>query len=245
MVSQLEEYVLIREINKSALGTLYLAEHHLLKRRVALKFLSPALRADFATFSRFQDEIALLASLDHPHIARLQNVGLQQDSCYVAYDWLSPNEEPCKTLYDYAGAEEELLFSFACQIASALDAVHRFQIGGEPACHLGVKGSNVLIQSKEGKLSASLTDTGLMRLLSPGAFLLLLLQECAQEIKNAVPNASRRFWQSFHALSPEQKNSTCRLFRVLGCLCFWSHVLRCPHRANAGGEVSSSFGSAF
>ena len=44
-----------------------------------------------------------------------------------------------------------------------------------------------------------------MRLLSPGSFLLLLLQECAQEIKSAVPNASRRFWQSFHALSPEQK----------------------------------------
>jgi formylglycine-generating enzyme required for sulfatase activity len=205
MVSQLEEYVLIREINKSALGTLYLAEHHLLKRKVALKFLSPSLRSDFATFARFQEEIALLASLEHPSIARLQNVGLQEDSCFVAYDWLSSNEAPCKTLYDYAGAEEELLFSFACQIASALDAVHRFQIYGEPVSHLGVKGSNVLIQSKEGKLTASLTDTGLMRLLSPGAFLLLLLQECAQEIKNAVPNASRRFWQSFHALSPEQK----------------------------------------
>ncbi|MBX9923716.1 MAG: SUMF1/EgtB/PvdO family nonheme iron enzyme [Rhabdochlamydiaceae bacterium] len=205
MISQLEEYVLIREINKSPLGTLYLAEHHLLKRKVALKFLSPALRADFTTFARFQEEIALLASLEHPYIARLQNVGLQEDSCYVAYDWLSSNEEPCKTLYDYTGADESLLFSFACQIASALDAIHRFQICGAPASHLGVKGSNVLIHSKEGKLTASLTDTGLMRLLSPGSFLLLLLQECAQEIKSAVPNASRRFWQSFHALSPEQK----------------------------------------
>jgi formylglycine-generating enzyme required for sulfatase activity len=205
MISQLEEYVLLQEINKSSIGTLYLAEHHLLKRKVALKFLSPALRADFTTFSRFQEEIALLAALEHPHIARLQNVGLQEDSCFVAYDWLSANNEPCKTLYDYADAEEDLLFSFARQIASALDAIHCFQICGSPACHLGVKGSNVLIHSKEGKLTASLTDTGLMRLLSPGAFLLLLLQECAQEIKNAVPNASRRFWQSFHALSPEQR----------------------------------------
>ncbi len=203
--SQLGEYVLIKEINKSPLGTLFLAEHHLLKRRVALKFISPALRADIEALSRFKEEIALLASLDHPNLVRLQNVGLHEDSCYLMYDWLSQEDAPCKTLYDYAEADEELLLSFAKQIASALDAVHQFELKGKPLAHLGVKGSNVLIHPKDGMLTASLADTGLTRLLSPGAFLLLLLQECAKEMNSEA--SSKRVWQSFHALAPEQKKT--------------------------------------
>jgi formylglycine-generating enzyme required for sulfatase activity len=206
-MNQLGEYTLIKEINKSPLGTLFLAEHHLLKRRVALKFLSPSLMADSKAFAHFQEEIALLASLDHPNLVRLQNVGLHEESCYLMYDWLSQDELPCKNLYDYAEVGEDTLLLFAKQVASALDAVHRFQIQGKPVAHLGVKGSNVLIRSKDGKLSAYLADTGLTRLLSPGAFLLLLLQECAKEMKDQKNISTSRIWQSFHALAPEQKKS--------------------------------------
>lgn len=203
--NQLGEYVLIKEINKSPIGTLFLAEHHLLKRRAALKFLSPQLPADLEALTKFKEEIALLAALDHPHIVRLENVGLQDDSCYLMYDWLSQGDEPCRNLYDYAKAEEDTILKFAKQIGSALDAVHRFQIRGLPLNHLGVKGSNVLIHSKDGELCASLADTGLTRLLSPGAFLLLLLQECAREMDSG--SSSKRIWHNFHALAPEQKKS--------------------------------------
>ncbi len=214
-MNQLGEYLLIKEINKSPLGTLFLGEHHLLKRRVALKFLSPALRADSEAFSRFKDEIVLIASLDHPHLVRLQNVGLHEESCYLMYDWLSQDEAPCKNLYDYADVDEELLLLFAKQLASALDAVHQFQIQGKPLAHLGVKGSNVLIHSRDGVLTASLADTGLTRLLSPGAFLLLLLKECAKEMEANKNVSSSRVWQSFHALAPEQKKfGACSLEKV-------------------------------
>lgn len=204
-MNQLGEYTLIKEINKSSLGTLFLAEHEFLKRRVALKFISSELRADPEAFKRFKKEIALLAALDHPHLIRLQNVGLDEDDCYLMYDWLSLDETPSKNLYDYAEAGEDLLFSFAQQIASAIDAVHSFEIEGKPFSHLGVKGSNVLIQNKEGVLNAFLADTGLTRLLSPGSFLLLLLKECANGMKREENLESSRVWQSFHSLAPEQK----------------------------------------
>ncbi len=204
-MNQVGEYVLIKEVSKSPMGTLFLAEHSLLKRKTALKFLAPALCHDSEAFTRFREEISILASLEHPHIVRLQNVGVHEKGFFLAYDWLSESEEPCKTLLDYAESSEDLLLEFAKQIASALDAVHQVPMQKGDLAHLGVKASNVLIQSKEGIFSAHLADVGLSRLLTPGSFLLLLLQECAKEMKKETYLPSRSFWQSFYALAPEQK----------------------------------------
>ena len=204
-MNHIGEYILIKELGKSPMGTLFLAEHRLLKRKAALKLISPSLRTDTEAFARFEEEVALLASLNHPHLVRLQNVGVHEKSCYLAYDWLSNNEEPCKNLSDYAEASEDLLLLFAKQIASALDSVHEVAVKNSFLAHLGVKASNVLIDARNGVPSAYLADTGLSRLLTPGAFLLMILQQCALEMKKESHLPSTHFWQSFHALAPEQK----------------------------------------
>ncbi len=204
-MNQLGEYVLIKEINKSPLGELFLAEHYLLGRKVALKFLSPLLKNSAEDLRVFKEEVSVLASINHPHLIRLQNVGVQEGAYYFMYDWLSQDETPSKNLYDYAEADESLLFSFAKQIASALDALHQVEVKGVPFAHLGVKGSNVLIQEKEGTPSAFLADTGLMRFISPDVFLLTLLQEFAKQMKEGESKGYSSIWRSFHALAPEQK----------------------------------------
>ncbi len=192
---QIGEYVLLEEGEKSPLGRLLLAEHRILKRKTALKQLGFAV--DPSSLPELEAKIASLASLEHPNVARLQDVSFKEHSCYLAYDWISSMESPCVNLREYAEEkklEEEEILQIALQIASALDKIHSASI-----VHQGVKASNVLLDTSTKIPVCYLTDTGLPYLFPPKIFLLKLLDECIKKTEMSS------FWESFHALSPEQK----------------------------------------
>ncbi len=198
-MDQIGEYLLLKEKEERPLGTLFLAEHQILKRKAALKKLGLSL--DPASKEVLQKKIPSLASLEHPNVARLQNVSFSENDCYFAYDWVTSGEEPCLNLTEYATRKElseKQLLQIALQVASALDKIHSLGM-----YHLSVKASNVLINLTEEGLIAYLTDTGLAHLFPPGVFLLSLLEGC---IKKMGPNANlSSFWESFYALAPEHK----------------------------------------
>jgi len=198
-MDQIGEYLLLKEGKESPLGTLFLAEHKILKRKAALKKLAFALDADSKKI--LEKKIPSLATLDHPHVARLQNVSFSGDRCYAAYDWLESEGETCISLSDYVKKNklsEDRILQVAIQLASALDKIHSLGL-----LHLSVKASNVLIEITEEKIVTYLTDTGLAHLFPPGVFMLSLLEEC---VKKMGPEADfSSFWESFYALSPEQR----------------------------------------
>lgn len=72
-------YTLIREIGRGGMGVVYLAERsdETFHRRVAIKLLPGAGSDDI--IARFQQEIRILASLDHPHIAKLLDAGATKE----------------------------------------------------------------------------------------------------------------------------------------------------------------------
>jgi eukaryotic-like serine/threonine-protein kinase len=69
-------YTLIREIGSGGMGCVYLAERSdgAFQRQVAIKLLHPG-SAGAAFIQRFRQERRILASLDHPNIARLMDAG--------------------------------------------------------------------------------------------------------------------------------------------------------------------------
>ncbi len=77
--SQIGRYRLLREIGRGGMGTVYLAvdEEAETRAEVAIKLLRDALRAEHA--ARFVTEQRLLASLDHPGIARFLDGGAAPD----------------------------------------------------------------------------------------------------------------------------------------------------------------------
>jgi serine/threonine protein kinase len=72
-------YTLIREIGRGGMGVVYLAERsdETFHRRAAVKLL-PASGSD-VIIARFQQERRILASLDHPHIAKLLDAGATEE----------------------------------------------------------------------------------------------------------------------------------------------------------------------
>jgi DNA-binding SARP family transcriptional activator/tRNA A-37 threonylcarbamoyl transferase component Bud32 len=67
-------YAIEREVGRGSMATVYLARDRKLGRQVALKLLRPELAVSTAR-ERFHREIAILASLHHPHILQIHDSG--------------------------------------------------------------------------------------------------------------------------------------------------------------------------
>jgi WD40 repeat protein/tRNA A-37 threonylcarbamoyl transferase component Bud32 len=63
-------YRLIRLLGQGGMGAVYLAEHRVMNRQVALKLIRPEFLTNPAMAERFRREVRAAASLDHPNIVR-------------------------------------------------------------------------------------------------------------------------------------------------------------------------------
>ena len=68
---KIPNYNIIKEIGSGGMGTVYLAEHTLIKRKVAIKSLKQDLIKNEQLRERFKKEATALAQLEHPNIVRL------------------------------------------------------------------------------------------------------------------------------------------------------------------------------
>ncbi len=68
-------YRIERKLGSGGMGEVYLAENCELKRKVAIKFLAAALTADSEQRGRFTREAEAVASLNHPNIVTIYEVG--------------------------------------------------------------------------------------------------------------------------------------------------------------------------
>jgi serine/threonine protein kinase len=71
----LGQYRLLEKIGAGGMGTVYLAEHHHLKKRVAVKLLPPERMSDSSSLARFHREMEVVGRLDHTNIVRATDAG--------------------------------------------------------------------------------------------------------------------------------------------------------------------------
>src|SRR4029077_10350128 len=73
-------YKLIREIGRGGMGCVYLAERSdgAFRKQVAVKLVQPGMNSAYI-LARFRQEREILASLDHPGIARLLDAGATEE----------------------------------------------------------------------------------------------------------------------------------------------------------------------
>jgi len=140
-------------LGRGGVGVVYLAEDLRLKRRVALKVLSPELAEDERFRERFLSESELAASLDHGNVIPVYEAGNADGSLYIAMRYVEGSD--LKAQLAEGPLTDEQVVALADQIGGALDAAHERGL-----VHGDVKPSNVLIDARG---HAYLADFGLTK----------------------------------------------------------------------------------
>src|SRR5437870_5687912 len=97
----LGDYRLIKQIGHGSLGAVFVAEHRFTKKQYAIKVLPEELSTDRSFIQRFEDEIALLSTLDHPHIAKIHNVSFSQGLYFLVCECVVDRIGESTNLWQY------------------------------------------------------------------------------------------------------------------------------------------------
>jgi eukaryotic-like serine/threonine-protein kinase len=81
-------YRVLNRLGKGGMGHVYLAEHAVLGRLVAVKVLSDSLRADPGARRRFVREARAAAALDHPNIVHVSDVNMNHEPPYLVMEYV-------------------------------------------------------------------------------------------------------------------------------------------------------------
>ncbi len=146
----LGNYRLTRLLGRGGYSEVYLAEHLLLKSQVAIKVLGLRLTND--GLLHFCGEAQQIASLEHPHIARVRDFAIDQTTPYLVIDY-APNGALRRRHPEGTQVPPTLVVAYVKQIASALHYAHEQKL-----IHRDIKPENLLLGSKNEVL---LTDFSL------------------------------------------------------------------------------------
>jgi serine/threonine protein kinase len=81
---RLATYRLVRELGRGGMGVVYLAEDERLRRRAAVKILSPVFASSEAIRQRFRREATVASRLDHPGICTVYEAGEDDGVPFIA-----------------------------------------------------------------------------------------------------------------------------------------------------------------
>ena len=147
-------------VGQGGMGTVWLAERAdgLFQRKVALKLVHPAF-AGSAVAERFARERAILAGLDHPHIARLFDAGVTGDGQpYLALEYVEG--VPLTVYCDERRLDIRARIALFQQVLGAVQYAHTNLV-----IHRDLKSSNILV-STEGQVR--LLDFGIAKRITEG-----------------------------------------------------------------------------
>ena len=88
MPDKIGPYQIVSELGRGGMGVVYLAKQPSLNRDVALKVLNINLNSDPEDAARFKSEAKLAASLQHPNIVQIYEIGEQDSYAFMAMEYV-------------------------------------------------------------------------------------------------------------------------------------------------------------
>ena len=151
-------YEIIENVGSGGMATVYKAKCHVLNRYVAIKILRDEFTTDEEFIKRFEVEAQSAASITHPNIVSVYDVGVDGNLHYIVMELIKG-----KTLKEIIIEEKGALpwkwsINIAIQIASALEIAHKNSI-----VHRDIKPHNIII-TEDGV--AKVTDFGIAKAVS-------------------------------------------------------------------------------
>ena len=152
-------YTLGRKLGEGGMGEVFLAEHRLLKRPCAIKFVRAELAADPSTAARFEREVRAVTGLSHVNTVRVYDYGRADDgSFYYVMEYLDgPTLD--RLVKDRGSLLPGRVVYLLRQLCGALAEAHAAGM-----VHRDLKPSNILVATLGGQHDvAKLLDFGLVQ----------------------------------------------------------------------------------
>ncbi len=147
-------YEILERIGGGGMALVYRATDSFLHRTVAVKVLRSQFAGDSDFVRRFRREAQAAASLSHPNIVAIYDVGQQGDIYYIVMEYISG--ETLKQRIDRKGPLPVVeALAITAQIADALDAAHQSGV-----IHRDIKPHNILLTKGD---RVKVTDFGIAR----------------------------------------------------------------------------------
>lgn len=147
-------YELLEKIGSGGMAVVYKARCRLLNRYVAIKILKPEFIKDMKFIESFKRESQAAASLSHPNIVNVYDVGREGNIHYIVMELIEGEPLSEKIRRDGPLPYNEAI-RITKEVASALSLAHKNQI-----IHRDVKPHNILI-TQTG--TAKITDFGIAK----------------------------------------------------------------------------------
>ena len=156
----------IREpIGKGGMATAYLALQESLGREVVLKVMDTRHVEDADMVERFLAEGRIVASLNHPNIITIYDIGVADDELYISMEYVKGGDLKQRIK---AGLQPDETLDYLAQLTAGLQVAHEHDI-----VHRDIKPANILFRTngtplitdfgiaKQTSLDSDLTTTGM------------------------------------------------------------------------------------
>jgi serine/threonine protein kinase/tetratricopeptide (TPR) repeat protein len=134
-------YKIIRELGSGGMGVVYEAEDTQLGRRVAVKFLPPAMAQDSQLIERFQREARAASAMNHPNICTIHSIEQSDRQHFIVMELLEG--QTIGQLMNRESFTMEKLIPVAIQVADALESAHAKGI-----VHRDIKPANLFVTDR-------------------------------------------------------------------------------------------------
>ncbi len=174
-----DRYELMEKIGDGGMAVVYKSRDKLLNRYVAVKILKPEFTKDYKFIESFRRESQAAASMSHPHIVNIYDVGREGNINYIVMELVEG--QPLSALIQEKGAlKPRDAVVITRQVASALGHAHKNHI-----IHRDVKPHNILLTA-DG--TAKIADFGIAKAINAGT----------------IVSSDETIMGSVHYFSPEQ-----------------------------------------
>ncbi len=154
MLGELGDYELLEEVGRGGQGVVFRARQRSLNRIVALKVIGLGQWATKAHLKRFRLEAEAAASLDHPCIVPIYEVGERDGQCYFSMKFIEGGQ--LDEVVKHTPISIRQAVELIAKVARTVQYAHEHGI-----LHRDIKPGNILVDAKG---EPNLTDFGLARL---------------------------------------------------------------------------------
>jgi serine/threonine-protein kinase len=151
---QLGKYKLLGLLGTGGMSSVYLAEHVLMQRRVAIKVLPQSRVDDSSYLARFRREAQAVAALDHPNIVRAYDIDNDGKNHFIVMEYVEGRDLQATVKAD-GPLDYETAAEYIRQAAEGLQHAHDSNL-----IHRDVKPANLLLDNRG---TVKILDMGLAR----------------------------------------------------------------------------------